>query len=123
MHELGIALDIYHACREAVRGHGPGRIERVKVAVGELAALEPDLIAFAWQAVTTDGPDAGSVLEAQWCPAEQHCPQCGESKPRFDGSWLRLCPDCGHALTVSGGTQIEVLELTYQTDDEEANTP
>ena len=121
MHELGIALEIYQTCREAVREHGPGRIERVKVAVGELAALEPDLIAFAWQAVTVDGPDAGSLLEAQWRPAEQHCPQCGEPKPRLDSGWLRLCPDCGHILTVSGGTHIEVLELTYQTDDEEAS--
>jgi hydrogenase nickel insertion protein HypA len=96
MHELGIAQEIYRVCRESVREHGPGRIERVRIAVGELAAVEPDLVRFAWEAVVHDGPDDGAVLDVEWCKAHQWCATCDANKNRSEGSWLRLCPDCGH---------------------------
>jgi hydrogenase nickel incorporation protein HypA/HybF len=116
---MGIALEIHRCCREAVREHGEGRIERVRLVVGELAAVEPDLIDFAWQAVTADGPDEGAVLEVLWSPAIQHCGTCNERKDRSEGSWLRLCPDCGQPLTVEGGDELDVLDITYVTDEEE----
>ncbi len=114
---MGIAIEIYRTCRQAVEEHGDGRIERVRLAVGELSAVEPDLIDFAWQAVTVETADAGAVLEVQWCPAEQHCPACGEDKERSEGSWLRICPDCGGVLRVDGGMELDVLEVTFETDD------
>ena len=117
MHEMGIALEIHRTCREAVRQHGGGVLERVKLAVGELSAVEPDLIRFAWEAVTSEGPDAGCSLEIQWCPARQHCPDCDEQKPRSEGSWLRLCPDCGAPLLVHGGDELDVLEVSFTTED------
>ena len=118
MHEMGIAVEIHRTCRKAVREHGPGRIETVRIAIGELAAVEPDLIAFAWEAVTADGPDAGSTLDITWCPARQFCSACGELKERSEGSWLRLCPDCGQPLRVDGGDELDILEVTYLTDDD-----
>jgi Zn finger protein HypA/HybF involved in hydrogenase expression len=116
---MGIAMEIYRHCEEAVREHRPGRIETVELAVGELAAVEPDLLIFAWEALTADGPDTGSTLEIQWCPAHQHCPACDHDVDRSEGSWLRLCPDCGGILQVSGGFELDVLRLTFVGDDEE----
>lgn len=118
MHEMGVAIEIYRTCREAIRGHGPGRLEKVRLAVGELSAVEPDLIGFAWEAVTVDTPDEGCALEVEWCPARQHCPKCDAAKTRSEGSWLRLCPDCGALLTVEGGDELDVLEVTFVTDDD-----
>lgn len=120
MHEMGIALEIYRTCREALSGQGPGRIERVAVAVGELSAVEPDLLAFAWQAVVADGPDEAAEIDIRWCPAQQRCPACGTSKHRAEGTWLRLCPDCGGVLEVAGGDELDVLQLTYLTAEESA---
>ena len=119
MHEMSLAVEIPRTCREAVRGHGAGRLERVRLAVGELAAVEPDLIAFAWEAVTVDGPDAGCALEITWCPARQRCASCNAPKTRSVGSWLRLCQDCGEPLTVEGGDELDVLEVTFVTDEED----
>jgi hydrogenase nickel incorporation protein HypA/HybF len=113
LHEMGLAMSIYRACREAVAGHGAGTIEWVRVAVGELSAVEPDLLRFAWEAVTTAGPDSGARLDIEWCPARQHCPACGEDKPRRENSWLPLCPDCGAPLEVEGGQELEVLQLSF----------
>ena len=118
MHEMGIALEVHRVCREAVAQHGGGRLRTVRLAIGELTAVEPDLIAFAWQAVTMNGPDSGSTLDITWCPAVQHCAACGEDKPRSEGSWLRLCPDCGAPLQVLGGNELDVLDLVLETDED-----
>ena len=117
MHEMGIALEIHRVCREAVADRGPGRIEKVRVAVGELSAIEPDLLRFAWEAVVRETPDEGAELEVDWHPARQVCPSCGPVAERAPGRWLRLCPACGAPLAVSGGTELEVLDLVYVSDD------
>jgi len=127
MHEMGIAVEIYRVCRATVEQHGGGRIHAVRLAIGELAAVEPDLLSFAWEAVVHDGPDAGSRLEVNWCPAEQLCTQCGDSVDRSEGSWMRICPDCGTPLQVRGGTELDVLDVVIEADDEhegvEGETP
>jgi hydrogenase nickel incorporation protein HypA/HybF len=110
---MSIALEIQRVCRDAVREHGAGRIESVRVAVGELSAVEPDLLRFAWEAVVADGPHAGSTLEVVWCPATQLCSHCGEVKDRAAGSWLRICPECGRPFEVTGGDELDVLELRF----------
>lgn len=117
MHEMGIALEIYRVCREAAQANGGGRIERVRMEIGELAAVEPDLLKFAWEAALTGGPDAGAVLDVSWCTAVQRCAHCGEQKRHSEGSWLRICPDCGSPLEVSGGDQLDVIDVTLVSDD------
>jgi hydrogenase nickel incorporation protein HypA/HybF len=114
VHELSIAEEIYRVSRAAVADHGSGRLERVTVAVGELSAIEPDLLSFAWQALTESGPDAGSTLEVEWHAARQFCAACKSDKPRSDGSWLRLCPDCGTPLAVTGGMELDVMRVTFE---------
>jgi len=113
VHEMGIAVEIYRAARDAVRDHGSGRLETVTVSIGELSAVEPELLRFAWEAVVAGGPDAGATLSIRWCPADQHCPACGEAKDRSDGSWLRLCPDCGNPLSINGGTELDVEQVIF----------
>ena len=98
---------------------GIDQLQRVRIAVGELAAVEPDLLTFGWEAVIIDGPDAGAKLEIDFCKADQRCPQCDEAKDRSEGSWLRICPDCGAPLEVRGGEELDVLEGTFETDDDE----
>ena len=72
----------------------------------------------AWEAVVFDSPDAGADLVIDWCPAEQVCASCGEAKDRSEGSWMRICPDCGLPLQVSGGDELDVLELSFEVDEE-----
>ena len=117
MHEMGIAVEIFRVCRETIAHHGGGRIHAVRLEVGELTAVEPDLISFAWEAVTADGPHAGSKLDITWCAATQFCPSCGEDKDRSEGTWLRICPDCGSPLKVDGGSQLDIIDLVMQTEE------
>ncbi len=112
MHELSLAAEIHRLCRGRVDG-APARLERVRVAVGELSAVEPDLLRFAWEAVVGGGPDAAATLEIEWRPARQHCAACGDAA-RAPGQWLFACPRCGGTLTVEGGMELDVVEFEYR---------
>jgi len=114
VHEMGIAIEVYRACRETIEEHGGGRLRGARLAVGELSAVEPGLLVYAWEAVVFDSSDAGAKLEIVWCPADQRCTNCGEVKERGEGSWMKLCPDCGMPLQVTGGNELDVLDLSFE---------
>jgi hydrogenase nickel incorporation protein HypA/HybF len=116
VHEMGIAIEVYRTCRETIEAHGGGRLQGVRLAVGELSAVEPDLLVSAWEAVVFDSSDASAELEIRWCPALQFCSSCNQAKERSEGSWMRVCPDCGSPLQVSGGDELDVLDLTFEED-------
>jgi hydrogenase nickel incorporation protein HypA/HybF len=123
VHELSVAMELYRACRREVDGRGGGRLAIVRIAVGELSAVEPDLLRFAWDAVTGDGPDAGAGLEIDWRAATQRCATCGVVETRQPGSWLRLCPACGLPLVVEGGRDLDILTLEYDAATQSQETP
>jgi len=116
---MGIALEVYKTCRETVEAHGGGRLQQARLAVGELSAVEPDLLVYAWEAVIEESPDTGAELVIEWHPAIQHCGACGESKDRATGSWMRLCPDCGMPLEVTGGSELDVIDLSFEAAEDE----
>ncbi|MEZ5965524.1 MAG: hydrogenase maturation nickel metallochaperone HypA [Planctomycetota bacterium] len=121
MHELSIAQELLRLCQ--ARLEAGQRLQYVRIAVGELASVEPDLLRFAWQAVTAGTPHATAVLDVAWCPARQRCDACGEIAERQPGSWLRLCPQCGQALRVEGGDQLDLLTLTPAATELKEVTP
>jgi len=114
MHELSIAQEVLAASDRVLVEHGGARLLRVRVAVGELTAIEPDLLRFAWEALTAGGRDAGCELEVEWHPALQRCPACRTDKPRGERSWLPFCPDCGGALQVEGGQELDLLQVELE---------
>jgi hydrogenase nickel incorporation protein HypA/HybF len=119
MHETGIAAEIYGIARQAADSHGGGRLLSVKVEVGELSAIEPDLLGFAWEAVTSGGADAAARLHVEWHAARQTCEACGEVADRAEGSWLKLCPRCGGVLRIEGGDELDVRDVTFEDGAEE----
>lgn len=115
MHETSIALEILKTSQKVLADHGGTRIVRVKVAVGELSAVEPELLRYAWEAVTVAGPAQGSVLEVEFFPARQVCPTCGPV-PRAPGAWVPLCLSCGAPLLVEGGNELDLLQVEFEKD-------
>jgi hydrogenase nickel incorporation protein HypA/HybF len=114
MHEMGVAAEIRRIARESVAGRGEGRITCVRLAVGDLAAVEPEVLGYAWEALVQGTPEEGAVLEVDWRPARQTCPRCGDMPGRAPGSWLRLCPRCGDILRVTGGDDLDVLQVVFE---------
>ena len=122
MHELSLATEIYRLCRSRM-AEPAARLERVCLAVGELSAIEPDLLRFAWEAVTAGGPDANAALEVEWRRARQTCAACGEVAERAPGAWRNVCPRCGGALAIEGGMELDLLRFEYQPAGEESRIP
>lgn len=122
MHELSIAQGILESTRTALTPYPGARVERVRVAVGELTAIEPDLLRFAWEALLEGAPEAGCVLEVEWRPARQSCPTCGVPRERPERGWLAVCEGCGGSLRVEGGQELDLLQVSFSVpDDEEAS--
>ena len=119
MHEVGIAAEIYRISREAA-GAG-ARLQGVVVAVGELSAVEPDLLEFAWQAVVSGSRDEAVPLTIEWRFARQSCARCGVVSERAEGSWLKPCPRCGDPLSVTGGDDLDVLRVSFEPESEGAS--
>jgi hydrogenase nickel incorporation protein HypA/HybF len=113
MHEMGLAVEVYRAARKAADSAGGGVLESVTVDVGELSAVEPDLLGFAWEALLSGTPDSGARLRVDWHPARQDCARCGDVAERAAGSWLRLCPRCGEPLRISGGEELELRTVAF----------
>jgi hydrogenase nickel incorporation protein HypA/HybF len=120
VHELNLATEIYRTCRATIDARGRGRLESVRVAVGELSAIEPELLVYAWEAVVSGGPDQGAKLEVEWHSARQVCPSCGQRLEHEPGAWLRLCPSCGGVVRIEGGDEMDVVDLTYTPDEQES---
>ncbi len=114
MHETGIASEIYAISRRAADANGGGRLLSVRVTVGELSAVEPELLAFAWEAVTSGGPDAASRLDVEWRASRLSCDACGKIAERSRGTWLRLCPRCAGPLRIEGGDELDVRDVTFE---------
>ncbi len=110
---MGIAAEIYRIARGVADDRGGGPLESVTVVIGELAAVEPDLLEFAWRATVEGTADAPARLSVDWRAARQVCSRCGEIRERVPGSWLRLCPHCGGPLAVSGGDELDVRTIAF----------
>jgi hydrogenase nickel incorporation protein HypA/HybF len=93
--------------------HGGGRLAEVRVAVGELTAIEPELLEYAWESLVAGSPDSGARLVVEWRQAGQFCPVCGTAKERSAGSWLRVCPDCSEPLRIEGGDELDIVRVEF----------
>jgi hydrogenase nickel incorporation protein HypA/HybF len=122
VHELGIAMEILRTCEEVLQKEGPGRLEVVRVSVGELTAVEPDLLRFAWEAAVSSSAHSKSRLEVEWKPARQICPKCNEEKHREKGQRHFHCPDSGEMLNLEGGRELGLLEVTFDPLEEEVQS-
>jgi hydrogenase nickel incorporation protein HypA/HybF len=116
VHELSVATELYAACRDEIALRGGGVLASVTVDVGELSAVEPDLLRFAWEAVVAETADGGAALEVCWCSARQTCPACGPVAERQPGTWLRLCPHCEAPLLVEGGRELDIVRLEFDSE-------
>lgn len=112
MHEMSLAAEMYRVCRAQLQGRD-ARIERVVVAVGELSAVEPDLLRYAWDALVVGTSDEGAKLDIEWHRARQSCETCGEIREHVGGSWLKLCPRCERPLRIEGGQELDVMRLSF----------
>jgi hydrogenase nickel incorporation protein HypA/HybF len=77
MHELSIAQSVLEAVEVEAARHPGSRPMKIGLKIGELAAVDPDSLQFAFEVLTRETELEGLKLEIEFCPRRHHCLDCG----------------------------------------------
>jgi len=110
MHELSVAQEILGIVHQYIPNPKPDTVKSVKVSVGRLSNVLKDSLTFCFEAITSDTPLKGTMLEIIELPVKIQCSSCNEiseiDEPVF------ACPNCGdNQIIVISGTELKVDEI------------
>ena len=111
MHEIALAEGVLRIVQDAARANAAIRVHTVWIELGALAHVEPDALAFCFDAVTRGSIAEGAKLEIARTAGAAWCMPCGT---RVALAQLgAACPHCGsHQLQVLSGEEMRVKEIT-----------
>jgi hydrogenase nickel incorporation protein HypA/HybF len=105
VHELSIATAIVEACVDRAAGN---RIIRIRVEVGQLAAILPDSLQFCFELCARNTAAEGATLEILEIPGRALCVACGEAV--ILSSPLGQC-ECGGRMRITDGDQLRMRDM------------
>lgn len=110
MHEMSLAEGVLQIMEDQARVQNFTRVKAVWLDIGELSHVDPQAIAFCFDAVTRGSLAEGAKLEILRTPGRAWCHDCTAT---VDVKALTdPCPACGgHKLQVTGGDDMRVREL------------
>jgi len=110
MHEYSLVQDLLEQVGTLARERAATRVKRITVGVGELAGVDPDLFATAFETFRAAGHLQEAELAVHRLPARWVCAACERALER--GAVLR-CPACGAPgrLAAGGELLLERVEL------------
>lgn len=121
MHELGIATSILETVRTELEKHAGARPSRVGVRIGEIAAVNPEALRFAFEALTRETDLERLALEIEICPLRFRCKACQGAFEVKD--FAPACPQCGAEQTECvGGDELEIAYLEVEDEPRSART-
>jgi hydrogenase nickel incorporation protein HypA/HybF len=107
MHEMGLCEAVLAVVRE-VSDDRPVRTVRLRV--GRLQGVVPDVFEFCWRLVAQDTGTADAALELADVPVRVRCLACG-AQSELAGTTI-ACPGCGGpSVEVLGGDELQVAEV------------
>jgi hydrogenase nickel incorporation protein HypA/HybF len=112
MHEMSIAQSIVDIVEKELASHGVEQLKAVNIAVGKLAAVVPEQLAFCFSMITMETSLAGATLNIREIPISYTCSVCGKEFTAEEMSIV--CPECGDAridLTSGRELTIESIEV------------
>lgn len=105
MHEMSIIESLLEAITKERQAYPDAQVVSVRVRVGALRLVVPEVMEACYKAATLDTSLAGSQLELETVSATARCKQCQQLFPVED-NWFE-CPHC-HA---AGGELLSGQEL------------
>lgn len=114
MHELGIAESGLTAALQEMERHGASRILSLTLRIGDLAAVDPEAMRFAFESVILATPAAGASLTIEHVAAVAWCHHCSKAFTTNTGVFFE-CPDCGnYSGDLRNGREIELARLELE---------
>jgi hydrogenase nickel incorporation protein HypA/HybF len=110
MHEVALAEGVLRIVMDAARASAAVRVHTVWVELGALAHVEPDALAFCFDAVTRGSLAEGATLEIARTDGTAWCMPCSVQVPLANLG--DACPRCGsYQLQVLQGDEMRVKEI------------
>ena len=110
MHEMSLAEGVLQLIEDAARRDRFSKVSTVWLEIGQLSGVEPEALAFCFDAVTRNTAAEGARLEIITLPGQGWCEACALTVPMAEV--FDACPSCGgYSLQVTGGTEMRVKEL------------
>ncbi len=117
MHEASVCEALLDLAEEEALKRGAKRVLRVKVRVGKLSGVEPELLRFAYEALGPERPlFKRASLEIDVVDPEAQCRDCGF---RWTPEEIyEPCPRCGKPFPqILGGDQLELVSIEMEVKD------
>jgi hydrogenase nickel incorporation protein HypA/HybF len=110
MHEMSLAEGVLQLIEDAARQQAFAKVRTVWLEIGQLSGVEPEAMAFCFDAVTRGSIAQGASLEIITLPGTGWCMACARTVPMTEV--FGECPACSsHQMQVTGGTEMRVKEL------------
>lgn len=114
MHEYSIVSVLLDRVEEEAARRGASAVTCVHVRIGELAGVDPSLLAKAWETFGAAGACKGAELDVATVAARWACPACGAAIA--SGAWLR-CRACDEAARLVEGDEILLDRIEMEVRD------
>ncbi|OIQ72125.1 hydrogenase/urease nickel incorporation protein HypA [mine drainage metagenome] len=113
MHEMSLAQAVLQLIEDAAVKDQFSKVTTVWLEIGQLSGVEPEAMAFCFDAVTRDSVAGGARLEIVTLPGQGWCMACAKTLPLAEV--FGPCPLCGdYQMQVTGGTEMRVKELEVE---------
>jgi hydrogenase nickel incorporation protein HypA/HybF len=111
MHEYSLVVALMERVEEEAVARGALAVHRVRVRLGELSGVEPDLLDSAFAIVKAGTICEGAALEIERVAARWECSGC--RLPLDAGERLR-CAACGAPATLAAGDEILLGQIELE---------
>lgn len=113
MHERSLVKALLRQVEDVAAAHPGSHLRSIRVRIGELSGVEPELLVSAYSDLAADTTLRGVSLDLERVPLEAVCNQCGH---RFQVKRFHFqCDRCGSLhLTLRGGEEMVLDSVTME---------
>jgi hydrogenase nickel incorporation protein HypA/HybF len=113
MHELTLAERAIALAEAVARNAGARRITRVRLAIGVLAHVDADTLAYCCGMVARDTLAEGAEIQIEPVAGEAWCATCEQQVELSQAG--TPCPHCGgFKLEITDGDQMRILDISVE---------
>ena len=113
MYELSLTESVNNAILDLCARSGWKRVRRIVLKVGGMRKANPELMSFAFSAVSKGTPTEGALLSILSMPIIFRCRACG--KDSDSESTAFLCPKCGSSdVELLSGLELSIESMEVE---------
>jgi hydrogenase nickel incorporation protein HypA/HybF len=107
MHEFSMMANIFKVIEQTARANDLVKIKKVKLKIGELRQIAPDIMQFAFATVAKETIAKEAKLEIEFVPIILKCHHCAKEFSVNEN--IYICPECGNVdLETLSGKEIVI---------------